>query len=82
MSYSPLQSLRIWKYAAYRGTSHVPDVDDDAGKEDTAIRFGIALDGDWWQATGPDLQANMMTANRRLRYNKLSRGEPDEDLGK
>jgi len=45
MAYCSLPSVRNWKYAAYRSTSHVPAVDDDAGKEDTAIRCGLTLDG-------------------------------------
>ena len=45
MAYSSLPSVRNWKYAAYRGTSNVPAVDDDVGKEDTAIRCGMTLDG-------------------------------------
>ena len=45
MAYCSLPSVRNWKYAAYRGTSHVPAVGDDAGKEDTAIRCGMTLDG-------------------------------------
>ena len=52
MAYCSLWSVRNWKYAAYRGTSQVPAVDDDAGKEDTAIRCGMTMDGDWWKATG------------------------------
>jgi len=82
MTYCSLPSVRKWKYAAYRGTSHVPAVDDDAGKEDRAIRCGLTLDGDWWKAKGPDLQASTITANRRLRYNNLSRNGPEKDLGK
>jgi len=27
--------------------SALPAVDDDAGKEDTAIRCGMTMDGDW-----------------------------------
>ena len=34
------------KYAAYRGTGHVSAVDDEPGKEDTAIRCGMTLDGE------------------------------------
>ena len=82
MTYCSLPSVRNWEYAAYRGTSHVPAVDDDAVKEDTAIRCGMTLDGDWWQATGPDLQASMIIANRHLRYNNLSSGGPEEYLRK
>jgi hypothetical protein len=37
---------------------------------------------DWGQATGPDLQENTITAIRHLRYNNLSTGGPEEDLGK
>jgi hypothetical protein len=82
MSYCSLPSVRNWKYAAYRGTSHVTAVDDDAGKEDTAIRCGLKLDGDWWKATWSDFQTNTMTSLRRLRYNKLSWSGPEEDFGK
>jgi hypothetical protein len=82
MAYCSLLSVRSWKYAAYRDTSHVPAVDDDAVSEYTAIKCGMTLDGDWWKATGPDFQANTMTANRLLWYNTLSRFVPQEDLGK
>jgi hypothetical protein len=34
------------------------------------------------KATGPDLQASTITANRHQLYNNLSRGGPEEDLGK
>jgi hypothetical protein len=81
MAYCSLPSVRNWKYAAYRGTSHVPAVDNDADKEDTAIRCGMTLDGDWWKPAGPDLQANTMAAPCHLRYN-LSKSGPEEDLGK
>ena len=47
MAYSSVPSARNCNYAAYRGTSHVPAVDDDAGKEDTAIRCGMTVNGDW-----------------------------------
>ena len=57
-------------------------MDDDECKEDTAVRCGMTLNGDWWKAKGPDLQARTMTANYRLRYNKLSRGGPEEEFGK
>jgi hypothetical protein len=73
MAYCSLPLVRNWKYAAYRGTSRVPAVDDDTGKGDTAIGCGMTLDGDWWQARGSDFQASRMTANRHLRYNKISR---------
>jgi hypothetical protein len=49
-------SVRNWKYAAYRDTSHVPAVNDDTGKDNTAIRYGMTLDGDWWKATRRDFQ--------------------------
>ena len=62
--YCSLPSVRNWKYAAYRGTSHVPAVDDGVSKEDTAIRCGMTLDGDWWKATLSDFQANTMTYDR------------------
>ena len=62
MAYCSLPSVWNWKYAAYCGTSYVPAVDDDAGKEDTAIGCGMTLDGDWWTATGPELQASTITA--------------------
>jgi hypothetical protein len=39
MAYCSLPSVRNWKYAAYRGTGRAPAVDDDEGKEDTAIRL-------------------------------------------
>ena len=81
MAYSSLPSVRNWKYAAYRGTNHVPAVDDDAGKEATAIRCGMTLDWNWWKATGPDLQANTITENLHLWYNNLSRAGPEEDFG-
>jgi hypothetical protein len=74
MAYCSLPSVRNWKYAAYRGRSHVPAVDDDAGKKDTAIRCGLTLDGDWWQATGSDFHANTMTADCHLRFNVRSAG--------
>ena len=32
MKYRSLPSVSNWKYAAYRGTSHVPAVDDNTGK--------------------------------------------------
>jgi hypothetical protein len=48
MPYCSLPSIRNWKYATYRGTSHVPAVDDDVRNENTAIRCGMTLDGDWW----------------------------------
>jgi len=38
-------TVRNWKYAAYRGTSYVPAVDEDTGKEDTAMMCGMTLDG-------------------------------------
>jgi len=57
-------------------------VDNDAGKDDTAIRCGMTMDGDWWKGTGPHLQANTMIANRHLRYNNLSNVGPEEDHGK
>jgi hypothetical protein len=82
MAYCLLPSVTNWKYAAYRGTSHVPAVDDDTGKEDTAIRCGMTLYGDWRKATGLDWQTNTMTANCQLLYNNLIRGGPEEDLGK
>ena len=82
MAYSSVPSARNCNYAAYRGTSHVPAVDDDAGKEDTAIRCGMTVNGDWWRATGPDFKANTMTANCRLGYNNLSSGVPREGFGK
>jgi len=81
-TYCSFPSVRKWKYVAYGGTSLVPAMDDDAGKENTAIRYGMSFDGDWWKATGPDFQANTMTANRHLQYNNLSRFGPEEDLGK
>ena len=82
MAYSSLQSVRNWNYAAYRGTSHVPVADNDAGKEDTAIRCGMTMYPYWRKATGPDFQANKMTANCRLGYNNLSSSGPEEDLAK
>jgi hypothetical protein len=82
MAYCSLPSVWNWKDAAYRGTSRVPAVDNDTVKEDTAVRRGMTRDGNWWQATGPDLQASTITENRHLRYNNLSKSRPEEDLGK
>ena len=82
MAHCSSSSVRNWKYTAYRDTSHVPAVDDGAGKDDTAIRCGMTLDGEWLKATRPDLQAITMTANRHLRYNNLKGGGPEKDLGK
>jgi len=42
----------------------------------------MTLDGEWWKATGPDLQANTITEIRYLRYNNLKGVGPEEDLGK
>ena len=81
-AYYSLPSVRNWKYAAYRGTSHVPAVDDGAGKEDTAIRYGMKLNGYWWKATWSDFQANTITANCRLGCYNLNSCGPEEDLGK
>ena len=82
MAYCSLSSVRNWKCAAYRGTSHVPAVDNDAGKEDTANRCGITMYAYWRKTTGCDFHANKMTENCRLGYNNLSSGGPDEDLAK
>jgi hypothetical protein len=45
VEYCSLPSVRNVKYAAYRGTSHEPAVEDDACKEDIGIRCGMTLDG-------------------------------------